>query len=257
MEADVCVVFNRVGWGSCVAVGLCIVSWLALAVSVLWQRRAGVHVRFFIPPPPPVMLNRASLITWIFYCCGLLFQFTPVAILTRILPAHRAILAYDAYVFCWLAAATFALVFPATSPDIATLFLLWACEYFSLFAYNLIYITGLPLNLRRKIQFPVAYRMLIGEVLAYFTVVILAAAIYRSNAAFLVPSALPDSIRESLYISVVTITTIGFGDYVPRACLQWVMMGEALMGIFVLIVTIATVVGRIVGIIGVDELPEL
>ena len=65
-----------------------------------------------------------------------------------------------------------------------------------------------------------------------------------------------ESIRDALYMSIVTLTTLGFGDFTPRDCLRWVAMGETLMGIFIVIVAIATVVGRIVGILGTDEAPE-
>jgi tetratricopeptide (TPR) repeat protein len=55
---------------------------------------------------------------------------------------------------------------------------------------------------------------------------------YQFSGGVLVQGAIaPINFREALYMSVMTFTTVGYGDYLPSGSVQWVAMLEAISGI--------------------------
>ncbi|MDP3735649.1 MAG: potassium channel family protein [bacterium] len=92
--------------------------------------------------------------------------------------------------------------------------------------------------------------MLFEEIQIFFTVVIYAAAIYRAYAPYIGLETSSSPAWDALYVSIVTISTLGFGDHVPRDCLRLVVMAEVLVGMFIVIIGIARLVGKITGYMG-------
>ena len=85
------------------------------------------------------------------------------------------------------------------------------------------------------------YRALFATMLPYMAVILTAAAFCRANPAYLGGKEL--SVIDAVYFSVVTITTIGYGDLTPKGCLRLVAMWEVLAGMFILVVIVASTVG--------------
>jgi Ion channel len=51
---------------------------------------------------------------------------------------------------------------------------------------------------------------------------------------------------DALYFSVVTITTLGYGDFLPvESCARWTVMGELASGIIMLVGALPLLVGRL------------
>ena len=244
------------GWGLYVSIATWIFCLAILSARAILRHRRGVPADFIQWPPPPLPPDQWSYITWLIYCFGLLSQISPRTILTKVLPRRYGQWFYDTYVLCWLLFAYLALLEPAVVTTISFLYVWWLVEYLSTFAYELVYITSLPVGLRRQVQFPVAYRMLINEIIAYVTVMVFAAAVYHANAPYFELEEDGGTIRNALYVSIITMSTVGFGDLTPHGCLRWFAAGQALFGIFIVIVAVATVVGRISGFIGADNHEE-
>ena len=88
-------------------------------------------------------------------------------------------------------------------------------------------------------------RLLILGLANYAEVTFWFSAAYRAFSEALVAGrgVAPGSVRGALYYSVVTITTLGFGDIHPKdSAIVWVVIGETIIGVFMALVIVSRLV---------------
>ena len=246
MSASSCTVVHGI-WGTVGIATLLLFSWFMLGRYVLRRRKTGHPEKWIDTPPGLLPPDAFSYLTRSIRYVVSASQCMPGQIWWRVLPEPYRSRVHDAHEVFTLALAFVALGIPAIAGYLLPYYALWLAEYVIVSAYYVVYISGLPPHLRRLVQLPIAYRMFFDEIVVYTTVAVFSAALYRSQAAFF---GLPENaapIRDSLYVSVVTMTTLGYGDHAPRECLRWITMAQVVAGIVVILVGFALAVARFAG----------
>lgn len=247
MDKPPCVLFPWSSWGWIIIVVVWLSCLSVLLAFALRRRFRGEPMRI-IEFPSLTLIEQASMLTPITYLFVIVGQLSPIAILQRLLPFSVLFLP-DVYIFTWFFLAEIIIGKPALTVHLAPMFLWWSWEYVAMVMYDIVLSTGVPSTPgEERVRLFPEYRELLYGIFAYFTVAFMAAALYRVHPWYLGQATL--SPRDALYFSIITITTVGYGDIAPQNCLRLVAMWEALMSIFIIVVVISMIVGTIVSRIG-------
>lgn len=220
---------------------LAVSSMVALSYWYIAQYPAGVP--FF--RNRPFGTDARSLVAWAFYCFGAASQLSVYGMLTRTVPGSFSRVMLDAVALGWLAMAWRALRSPE---EIAfwTPFFLWRiAEYVASGFYQRVFGAGFPQRMEPNPEpYRMGFRALQIDIVNYVAFAMMFAAAYRAVPGQFGPSQ-PDSFASALYFSIVTMTTLGFGDIAPlTGCARILVAFEALFGIFMLAILLGVLLGQ-------------
>ena len=246
MEESSCVLVKGI-WGSAVVGVFLVVHWIILVGHVVRRRRHGYIEKWIETPPGLLPPDAFSYLTRSIRYFVSASQLMPGQILWRVIREPNRSRVHDTHELLLLILAGAALAIPSLAGHLLPFFALWAIEYLSVGAYYVVYISGLPAHLRRLVQMPIAFRMFLDEIVAYAMVAIFSAATYRAHAAYFGLAESTAPVRDALYASIITMTTLGYGDYAPRECLRWVATTQVVVGVVIILVGFALAIARFAG----------
>lgn len=221
----------------------------ALATSSLravwyWYRRQRPDgIPFF--DHSPFGTDARSIVAWAFYCFGAVSQLSVYGMLTRTVPGWLSRVTLDAVALGWLAVAWKALRSPEEI-EFWTPFFLWRMtEYVASGFYQRVFGAGFPQRMEPNPEpYRMGFRALQIDIVNYISFAMMFAAVYRAVPGQFGPSQ-PDSVASALYFSIVTMTTLGFGDIAPlTGCARILVAFEALFGIFMLAILLGVLLGQ-------------
>jgi len=216
-------------------------AWVTAGVLSIWHSRHRRDAPLF--ENHPYGTDVTSPIAWIAYLFAWTSQLSPVGALSRLLPALVSRLVLDLYILSWSVLAITALYTPGQIALFVPLFAWRLWEYVAIIIYQRVFRAGFPRRMETDAsEYRLRYRPLFVDVVNYITFALISASIYWANHTYFGPNALT-SPADALYFSIVTMTTIGYGDFTPRACLRWVAVTQVSLGIFIIVIVIATLIG--------------
>jgi hypothetical protein len=190
----------------------------------------------------PRGLESSSFLLFLTYAFSWTSQFAPASALANVFRNSCVKWAIwpllDVYVLVWLGLASFSLVSPSHFELLSPLFVLRLWEYISIILYQTLF-RGLPI--RDDAGYRFGARSLVVGVLNFVAFAIIFAAVYRAYSDSFDPPL--TSAREALYFSVVTMTTLGYGDITPCGSMQWVAMAQVFLGLFIVVILFGTFIG--------------
>lgn len=227
-------------WVGIIAI-LAVSTSVALGYWYVRQRNDGIP--FF--DHRPFGTDARSLVAWAFYYFGATSQLSLYGMFTRVIPGSFSRVMLDVLALGWLTIAFLGLKHPEHIAIWTPLFLWRFSEYVASGFYQRVFGAGFP---RRMEANPEPYRMgfraLQIDIVNYIAFAMMFAAIYRAVPDQFGPSR-PDSPMHALYFSIITMTTVGFGDITPATdCTRILVAVEALFGIFMIAVLLGVLIGQ-------------
>ena len=105
----------------------------------------------------------------------------------------------------------------------------------TIFIFILIYSTGLMLWIKNTFKSRKIIHFLISYVITIIMIILLFAGVYTSGAGTFLERGVEKhlSFQEALYVSIITFTTVGYGDIAPLGINRLFVSLEALLGLIV------------------------
>lgn len=232
----------RLSWGWVIVITVLAASSLR-AVCYWYRRQRPDGISFF--DHRPFGTDARSLVAWTFYCFGAASQLSVYGMLTRTIPGSFSRVMLDAVALGWLAMAWRALYSPEEIAFWTPLFLWRITEYVASGFYQRVFGAGFPQRIEPNPEpYRMGFRALQIDIVNYIAFAMMFAAIYRAIPDQFAPSR-PDSFVHALYFSIITMTTVGFGDITPVTdCARMLVAVEALFGIFMIAVLLGVLLGQ-------------
>ena len=113
----------------------------------------------------------------------------------------------------------------------------------TIFIFILIYSTGLMLWIKNTFKSRKIIHFLISYIITIIIIILLFAGVYTSGAGTFLERGIEKhlSFQEALYVSIITFTTVGYGDIIPIGINRLFVSLEALLGLIVNIALIGYV----------------
>ena len=204
-----------------------------------YQRTLGIE--FF--GSRPAGTDKFSIISWVFWLYACFSQFLPVGVLLRIFEARFSRLVLDLYIVIWCEIAVMALLVPDRIVVYIPILILRFWEYTAIAIYQRVFRAGFPPRLeRRPEEFRLGYRALLVDVINYLTFATMFAALYHAHGEKFSPPI--TTVRDALYFSVSTMTTLGHGDILPLGCARWMVLVQVLFSFFMVAIILGVLIGR-------------
>ena len=225
-----------------------VIVWGTAIIAVLrhWHRHLHPKGMKFIElfENKPYGTDFSSIVAWAFYVYAAISQLSPVGVLSRLVSARFSRLVIDGYIlFWWGVISIVALFSPAKIGFFIPLFIWRILEYTSIIIYQRAFRAGFPQVIRGEDGRSLfGYRALFVDVLNYLIFAGIFAAYYHGNAWLIEPNL--KSPGEAFYFSIITMATVGYGDFKPLGHLRWVVMLQVLLGIFILVIIIGLLIGQ-------------